>query len=240
MELKLDLHIHSAESPDGCMSLEEIVSRCRAAGLQGAAVCDHDRGWTALPDTGDFLLIPGIEVSTEYGHLLGLFVTEPIEKENFRQAIESIHEQGGLAVLAHPFQHGCRSETLASIVSMLDGVEVWNSRADRKNRGANAQALAFAEQNDLRVFGGSDAHVPEEIGNAAVTVEAASADLAAVKEALLAGKVSIDGCRSPARYTARSQLTKRKKTGASPVSYIKWALFAIKCCAQDLMNKGEG
>ena len=37
MELKLDLHIHSAHSPDGRMSLDEIVGRCRKAGLDGAA-----------------------------------------------------------------------------------------------------------------------------------------------------------------------------------------------------------
>ena len=43
MELRLDLHIHSERSPDGCMTLAEIAARARAAGLNGAAVCDHDR-----------------------------------------------------------------------------------------------------------------------------------------------------------------------------------------------------
>ena len=42
MKLKLDLHIHSERSPDGRMTLSEIVERAKAAGLDGVAVCDHD------------------------------------------------------------------------------------------------------------------------------------------------------------------------------------------------------
>ena len=38
MELKLDLHIHSQRSPDGIMTLDEIVSLAKARGLDGAAV----------------------------------------------------------------------------------------------------------------------------------------------------------------------------------------------------------
>ena len=80
MELKLDLHIHSERSPDGIMPLEEIVSLARARGLDGAAVCDHDLALTGPPRFDDFLLIPGVEVSTQLGHLLGLFVTGPDRK----------------------------------------------------------------------------------------------------------------------------------------------------------------
>lgn len=239
MELKLDLHIHSAHSPDGCMTLEEIVSRCRALGLHGAAVCDHDRVLAEDAAFDDFLLIPGVEVSTEQGHLLGLFVTAPIETRAFRQAAEAIHAQGGLAVLAHPFEHIRDPERLTPLVPLLDGVEVWNSRAERKNPRANQQALTFAAQHGLPYFAGSDAHVPQEIGNAVLSVQVEEVTLPAVKAALLAGNVHITGRRSPARYVAASQLTKRKKTGARPAGYIKWALFALKCCVQDLMRKGE-
>ena len=38
MELRLDLHIHSERSPDGRMTLSEIVERAKAAGLDGV-VC---------------------------------------------------------------------------------------------------------------------------------------------------------------------------------------------------------
>ena len=239
MELKLDLHIHSEHSPDGRMPLNEIVARCKAKGLNGCAVCDHDRVLTEHVSTPDFLLIPGVEVSTQYGHLLGLFVSQPIETRDFEEAVQRIHAQGGIAVLAHPFEHHTDPARIEPIVHLLDGVEVWNSRADRKISCANIYAECFAEEHQLRCFAGSDAHLPQEVGNGYVTVEAEAFTLDAAKAALLQNAVTVHGRRSPARYAAMSQLTKRKKTGASPAAYIKWGLFAAKCCAQDLLRKGE-
>jgi len=57
--------------------------------------------------------------------------------------------------------------------------------------------------------------------------------------ALLTGKVEITGQRSPARYTAMSQLTRRRRQGASPLSYAKWGLFALQCLLQDLLQGGD-
>ena len=239
MELKLDLHIHSEHSPDGCMSLPEIMERCKAAGLNGCAVCNHDRVLTETCRSDDFLLIPGIEVSTRFGHLLGLFVSQPIETKDFYEAVECIHAQGGIAVLAHPFEHHTDSARIEPIVHLLDGVEVWNSRAERKIANANALAEEFAQKHALRRFAGSDAHVSREIGNATIAVHADAFTLDAVKAALLQNDVTIHGHRGLARCVAMSQLTKRKKTGASPAAYIKWGLFAAKCVAQDLLKKGD-
>ncbi len=237
MELKLDLHIHSCRSPDGRMTLEKIAARAREVGLQGVAVCDHDLPLTDPPSFPGLLLIPGVEVSTDRGHLLGLFVTGPIETRDFQAAAVAIHAQGGLAVLAHPFEHRREAGELEPLVPYLDGVEVWNSRAERKNRSANAMAAAFAGAHGLRPFAGSDAHVPQEVGAGYVAVEAESLTLEAVRAALLTGDARPFGRRSPARYVAASQLTKRKKNGASPASYLKWALFALKCCARDLIDR---
>lgn len=235
MELRLDLHIHSQRSPDGCMTLSEIVERAKGAGLNGAAVCDHDQALTDLPVFPDFLLIPGIEVSTEYGHLLGLFVKGPVETHSFRQAVELIHSQGGLAVLAHPFQRSKDPVRLEPVVPLLDGMEIWNSRAERKIRQANALAKSFAQAHGLRPFAGSDAHLPQEVGNGVTMVEAEALTMEAVKAALLTGEARTSGRRSRAWYTARSQLNKRRRTGAGAASYLKWGAFALKCLAQDVI-----
>lgn len=239
MELRLDLHIHSEHSPDGQMTLTEIVSRCKAAGLNGCAVCDHDRVLTDAESFPDFLLIPGVEVSTNYGHLLGLFVSQEIGTRDFHEAVDRIHAQGGIAVLAHPFEHHTDPTRIDPIAHLLDGVEIWNSRADRKISCANIYAECFAEEHQLRRFAGSDAHVPQEVGNGYVIVESEAFTLDAAKDALLKNEVAVRGRRSPARYTAMSQLTKRKKSGAAAKAYIKWGLFAAKCVAQDLLRKGE-
>ena len=264
MELKLDLHIHSLYSPDGRMTLGEIVTRCQAVGLDGCAVCDHDQ---VLPLEEvrrirelypDFLLIPGTEVSTDLGHLLGWFVTEPVAERNLRDAAAAIHAQGGIAVLAHPYERTKDPARPAPAIPYIDGVEVWNSRAERKNHRANAMAEEFSHAHGLRRFAGSDAHVPREIGNAVtvLTMEPDGGqnaepsggagvksgrqaweqvdgspngipDLSALKTALLRGDTHPFGVRSRAFDTARSQFTRRRNLRAGPISYCKWALFAV-------------
>lgn len=237
MEVMLDLHVHSVRSNDGCMTLEEIAARARAAGLRGAAVCDHDLVMEDVPALPEFLFIPGVEVSTDRGHLLGLFVTAPIKSRRAEEAIEEIHRQGGLAVLAHPFARRRDGGHILPVVRMLDGLEVWNSRASRKNRKANEMAAAFAAEHGLRPFAGSDAHVPQEVGNGALLVEAEALTLEAVKAALLAGRGQVARrIESRAWYTARSQLNKRRRTGAGALAYGKWAAFAGKCLLQDLLS----
>ena len=239
MELKLDLHTHSQRSPDGVMTLDEIVSLAKAGGLNGAAVCDHDLALIDPPEYEDFLLIPGVEVSTQFGHLLGLFLTGPVETRDFFEAAELIHAQGGLAVLAHHFQRSRDGARLAPAVPLLDGVETWNSRAGRNIHDANRLAQSFAQACRLPAFGGSDAHCPEEVGNGFTVVEAEELTLEAAKAALLSGAARTEGRRSRAWYAARSQLTKRRRTGASPLSFAKWAAFAAKCCLQDIFRKGD-
>ncbi|MDD4572571.1 MAG: PHP domain-containing protein, partial [Clostridia bacterium] len=81
MEIKADLHIHTNKSNDGVHSLPEIVMAAKACGLAAIAVADHNLSY--LPanfmhtDT-ELLLIPACEVSTTDGHILGLFLDEPL------------------------------------------------------------------------------------------------------------------------------------------------------------------
>ena len=244
MELKLDLHVHSAASPDGRMSVEEIVAAAREKGLKGAAICDHDvlfrpEAGLALPE--DFLLIPGEEFSTEYGHILGLFLTEPVLWTEVGELLEGIRVQGGLAVLAHPFERSADEARLAPILPLLDGIEVWNGRANRKNPEANAQAARFAAERGLPGFAGSDAHLPGEIGNGYVTINlpepAGKLSPEAVKAALLAPGNPVSGQNGRHLDVARSQHTKLKKQRAPLRARLKWVLFAAKCAAEDLRRR---
>lgn len=236
MKIRLDLHTHSAASPDGRMRVEEIVRLARARGLNGVAITDHDVTLTDAPAYDDFLVIPGCEFSTEFGHLLGLFLREPIPQMSFVRTVNAIHAQGGLAVIAHPFEHTRDGSRIAPFAPLLDGVEVWNGRAERKIRDANALARRFAEEHGLRQFAGSDAHVPEEIGNGVVTLDVPALTLSAVKTALLNADVEISGQRGKSSYVARSQYTKLKKRHTRPAAYGKWLLFAGKCAAEDMFQ----
>ena len=209
MELRLDLHIHSARSHDGRMTVEEIAARARDLGLDAVAVCDHDVVYTGPKEVGGVLIVPGVELSTEHGHLLGLFVDDPAVRHTvFPETVRAVRGAGGLAVLAHPFQH-------------------------RRDPEANALAAQFAAAHGLRPTAGSDAHLPEEIGNGILTVAAEERSLAAIRAALWAGVGTASGTRGAALCVARSQYTKLKKTGSGPARYGKWALFALKCAWED-------
>ena len=240
MELRLDLHIHSERSFDGCMSLNEIAALARERGLNGVAICDHDRVLEKAPEYDDFLVIPATEVSTERGHLLGLFVKEPVETKRFSEAVTAIHAQGGLAVIAHPFEHSTDFGRLDDVMSRLDGVEIWNSRADRKNKNANAMARELAQKWNKIVTAGSDAHVPEEVGSGVTVLEADELSLSAVKASLLRGAKQVEGRRGRAMYVARSQKTKREKTDAGAKRRVKGMLFTVKCALQDVITKEDG
>lgn len=239
MKIKLDLHIHSKLSPDGCMSIDQIVSEAKARGLNGIAVCDHDRVNAALPEYDDFVLIPAVEVTTECGHLLGLFVSAPIETRSLEEASAAIRAQGGLSVIAHPFEHSNDEGRLDDVMDCLDAVEVWNGRADRKNHRANEMARELAKRFSKPVTAGSDAHVPAEIGNGIAVFEVESLSPASVRSAIVNGADFVEGRRGKASSVAKSQLAKRRVSGAGAASYVKWTLFAAKCCVQDIFTWEE-
>ncbi len=236
MKLSLDLHVHSNRSPDGRMGVEEITKIARERGLDAVAICDHDLPYTGPAQCNGVLLIPGVEVSTTQGHLLGLFVEHVSGSRDLPASAAEIREKGGLAVLAHPFQHRREVEPILPLVPSLDGVEVWNSRANRKNPRANQMAADFAQAQGLPPFAGSDAHLPQEIGNGRILVEAQACTLPALRGALLEGKGQVSGRDGRALWVARSQYTKLKKTNGSLARYGKWAAFAVRCAWRDFVK----
>ena len=128
MELRLDLHVHSAQSIDGQMSLGEIIDAARSRGLDGVAVCEHDRLFQPneeLEVPEDFLLIPGEEFTTEFGHVLGLFLTKEI-----RYRMPSFGK-------AMPFSRRTRipSANCAAFPRAYSNVRSGSSRTNRQSSG---------------------------------------------------------------------------------------------------------
>ena len=76
MELRGDLHVHTGRSPDSRAELAALVAAANRAGLDFIALTDHDlppeEGIFAKPERNGVLLVPGIEYTTDKGHLLGL------------------------------------------------------------------------------------------------------------------------------------------------------------------------
>lgn len=178
MPLHFDLHTHSFFSGDGVSTPEEMIAAARAKGLHGFALTDHNtcegmdyllRKGLIRPDglpVDGFLVVPGVEVSTADGHLLCLGVTLPNMKgEPASVVCDAIHERGGLAIPAHPydyFRSGIRESVLKTLT--VDAVEVFNAATTLQL--CNRKALRYAETRGFPMTAGSDAHHEESIGTA--------------------------------------------------------------------------
>lgn len=75
--------------------------------------------------------------------------------ENTKSVIDSIHEAGGIAVLAHPYRSGCEN-SIDDIIKMgIDGIEVNHPSANEEQQ---ANLRKIASKAKLLVTGGSDFH----------------------------------------------------------------------------------
>ena len=168
--MKLDIHIHSSYS-DGVNTPQEIISYAKSIGLDGLAITDHDEVEGSLIaleyDSRDFKVIPGLEVSSLDGHILALGVTELIKRDlSAEKTIEEIHELGGIAIAAHPYDR-FRLGVGDLIYSLnFDAVEVFNGRALSSSRNMRK----IAEDIKLPITGGSDAHCMDEVGGVCIIV----------------------------------------------------------------------
>ncbi len=174
--IKIDLHVHTCYSPDSLTSLDDLTAAVETAGLDGLAVLDHNciSGAQALREMAPFLVIVGEEVSTTAGEVAGLFLSECVPPGlSPAEAVERIHEQGGLVYVPHPFDRYRSSalggHALTSILDQVDAIEVLNARVLFPTD--NDRALAFARDLGIPGGAGSDAHSTQEIGRAFVEME---------------------------------------------------------------------
>ena len=131
--VRLDLHVHSAHSPDSRLRLTDIANQLPFAGLKGFALTDHNSvaGHPSLPDLRarfpGVLILPGVEVSTLEGHLLAYGVSEaPPPRRSLAETLDWVRARAAVAVLAHPFRltHGVGPRLAES--AAVDGLEVRN------------------------------------------------------------------------------------------------------------------
>ncbi|MBI3943256.1 MAG: PHP domain-containing protein [Chloroflexi bacterium] len=169
--IRVDLHLHTVYSGDCHTSPEAVIAVAQRRGLGAIAVTDHNRlgGALALREIAPFPVIVGEEIKTEEGEILAYYLEEEIPKGlPLDETIARVRAQGGLLSVSHPFDRTrggvLKREALLRIVDQLDMIEVFNSRCFFSDE--NTQALEFANVHGLAGTGGSDAHTPQEIGNA--------------------------------------------------------------------------
>lgn len=197
-----DLHCHTAASFDSLSSPNAVVRAASARGLTHIAITDHDsiegaeRARDVAP-AGLFVIV-GQEVRTTAGDMIGLFLRRSVRSGlSPLEAAATIHEQGGLVGLPHPFDRfrgssawGRSDAELAELAGLLDYVEAWNARIMVGN--GNMLAAEFATSRGLPGVAVSDAHTVMEVG-VAYTIMDGRADTAAEMRDALPGARLVTG-----------------------------------------------
>ncbi len=176
---RADLHIHTLAS-DGTSPVAEILARVeRDAVLDVIAITDHERIDAAVAaqrmaqDRGlRVRVVVGEEISTRGGHLLGLFLERPIPAwRSLRWSVAAVHEQGGIAIPAHPLvpyplcAQGFVLRRLlddADVACRPDALETFNPTA--LGRYWHERVVRFAADHGLAQVGNSDAHAVDAVG----------------------------------------------------------------------------
>ncbi|MDP9236032.1 MAG: PHP domain-containing protein [Chloroflexota bacterium] len=187
----IDLHCHTKVfSPCSALTPEALIRAARGRGLDGLCITEHDALWpaadiAALAREMQFLVLRGMEVTTEVGHVLvfGVSHHDP-GMAMLSQLHRTVRAEGGLMYLAHPSRR-YGSLPPDDLASVFDSVEVHNGTEGMLQ---NDTAAGLARQMGLPGIGGSDAHSVREAGICATEFSRVITDERVFLDALRAGR----------------------------------------------------
>jgi len=185
----IDLHTHTHPlSHDSLLSPDELIEAAKAARLDGVCLTEHDFFWdpaeaAALSKRHNFLIIPGIEVNTEDGHIVVFGLERFVYgMHRLRELARLAEAAGAVMIAAHPYRRqlpfelrhvGDWTDALERAVANpanahVTAIETCNGRgSDREN----AFSGEIARRLSLPTIAASDAHERKDIGSVATEFE---------------------------------------------------------------------
>lgn len=174
----IDCHCHTKHSYDNWLEPLDLIRRARALGLDGIVVTEHYSYEASAPveaiarDEG-FLLLRGVEIATDRGHLLAYGVED--DSWNLwgrdtwlplQDVIARIGELGGICVPAHPFREIGACSLLEGLLD-LTGISAVETHNGCNQASDNDLALSASRHMALPSLGGSDCHKVSAVGRCA-------------------------------------------------------------------------
>tara|TARA_B100000029_G_C17301859_1_gene860984 strand:- start:145 stop:789 length:645 start_codon:yes stop_codon:yes gene_type:complete len=184
--LIIDLHNHTyPKSDDSFISPDELVIKAKDIGLDGICLTEHDSFWTHddirfLSWKHDFLILPGVELNTDAGHVLAFGLDEYVfgmHKPEF--LVDVVTKRGGALVAAHPYRRRFLEEpghVPQERQRMMDSaleetfLHKCNAIESANGRGSileNEFSEDLARMLQKPTTGGSDAHRTDQVGTVA-------------------------------------------------------------------------
>ncbi len=208
---KADLHVHTALG-DGLAEIPELLTYVEEeTDLSVIAVTEHDNLRAAIAvreawarSRYRYQVILGEEVTTLEGHLLALYIEEPVPGlQPLAPTLEAVHRQGGLCIIPHPMSWLTRSIGQHTIERILregrdgvsfDGMEAAGGSPAARVSRRKAQRLN-RERYHLAEIGGSDAHFLQALGAVYTIFEGSGPE--ELRQAILARTTSVGAGRYP-------------------------------------------
>ena len=169
--MNIDLHVHSAISHDGAGKPAEVLLAAKRAGLDGIGITEHNdfaraEAFLAPAASYGLAVFIGAELATPVGHFL-VFSEDISRWSRYNESdlhasrlIAEVNAAGGAVIAAHPCRRGCPIWEIDRLPG-LTALEVLNGgNSPQENRQAEELAAAV----NLPGTGGSDAHLPREVG----------------------------------------------------------------------------
>jgi predicted metal-dependent phosphoesterase TrpH len=186
----IDLHCHTkVYSACSALTPDALVRAAKARGLDGVCITEHDALWPLaeverIGREMDFVVLRGMEVTTEVGHVLVFGMEEHHPAMATLGALRRVARHAeALMYLAHPSRkYG--SMLPEDLPTYFDSVETQNGTEGMLQ---NDHAAHLARGMRLPGIGGSDSHSVREVGVCATAFDGAVRDEASFLEALRAG-----------------------------------------------------
>lgn len=213
--LKLDLHLHSMYSDDATGSPKDIIKFVKKKGLDGISITDHNTIEGSLKALKlapkNFTVVPGVEISTLDGHILGLDIKENISRSlSIEETVERIIDVGGIAIVPHLFRNmsGIKIENLKKINNKIPAIEVYNSCSLPRT---NIKSAKVAMKFNLGGIGGSDSHDLLFAGYGYTTVDTTDYSIDTIISEISNKKTWGEGMIMPVYYRRNRMVTSLKQ-----------------------------
>jgi hypothetical protein len=199
------------------MTREMNVEQAQAMDLDFFVATDHDLMPTSWPSAMYTLVLPGIEITSEFGHYNRLFgLTHPYQqtgyqmindKETLIQSFEKEENETHLNSVNHPYLTVWKWLAEDLKLGKIDCLEIWNDPTYKDNIEATEMALKtwdrlLSDGYSITGIGGSDSHLypdetypesslPSLLGDPTTYVLAENLSGEALKQGVKAGKVYV-------------------------------------------------
>ncbi len=201
-----DIHTHTRCSgfgrysflhfPESVTEPAKAVEAARKKKLDVLCITDHNTIQGAIIAKKRAVgidVVIGEEISSADGEILALFIQDEIKPMlGAPETIDLIHDQGGIAIAAHPFSPQCPSLGKKICYLKLDGVEVFN--AYHRDAYSNLMAQTFSP-GKMAWLGSSDAHSIDMISNGYTIFEGRTSE--ELRRSVLKRKTSFGGNKTP-------------------------------------------